>query len=82
MYRTHKPVTEVDTADEALAVSMGEKASIDMEYMMELSGESETKYRKASLSSQRRFTEAGQNHSGDKAAWTGEHFYRRAAFLI
>ena len=39
--KPHKPVTEVDTADEALAVSMGEKASIDMEYMMELSGKSE-----------------------------------------
>ena len=39
--RPHKPVTEVDTADEALAVSMGEKAAIDMEYMMELSGKSE-----------------------------------------
>ena len=36
--KPHKPVTEVDTADEALAVSMGEKAAIDMEYMMELSG--------------------------------------------
>ena len=31
--KPHKPVTEVDTADEALAVSMGEKAAIDMEYM-------------------------------------------------
>lgn len=39
--KPHKPVTEVDTADEALAVSMGEKAAIDMEYMMELSGKSE-----------------------------------------
>ena len=39
--KPHKPVTEVDTADEALAVSMGEKAAIDMEYMMELSGISE-----------------------------------------
>jgi len=39
--KPHKPVTEVDTADEALAVSMGEKATIDMEYMMELSGKSE-----------------------------------------
>ena len=41
--KPHKPVTEVDTADEALAVSMGEKAAIDMEYMMELSGKSEEK---------------------------------------
>ena len=39
--KPHKPVTEVDTADEALAVSMGEKAAIDMEYMQELSGKSE-----------------------------------------
>lgn len=39
--KPHKPVTEVDTADEALAVSMGEKAAIDMEYMMELSCKSE-----------------------------------------
>ena len=39
--KPHKPVTEVDTADEALAVSMGEKATIDMEYMKELSGKSE-----------------------------------------
>ena len=38
--KPHKPVTEVDTADEALAVSMGE-ATIDMEYMQELSGRSE-----------------------------------------
>ncbi len=41
--KPHKPVAEVDTADEALAVSMGEKAAIDMEYMMELSGKSEEK---------------------------------------
>lgn len=39
--KPHKAVTEVDTADEALAVSMGEKACIDMEYMQELSGKSE-----------------------------------------
>ena len=39
--KPHKPVTEVDTADEALAVSMGEKAAIDMEYMQELSDKSE-----------------------------------------
>ena len=31
--KPHKPVTEVDTADEALAVSMGEKATIDMEVL-------------------------------------------------
>ena len=34
-------MTKVDTASEALAVSMGEKAGIDMEYMQELSGKSE-----------------------------------------
>ena len=39
--KPHKPVTEVDTADEALAVSMGEKAAIDMEYMKEVSSKSE-----------------------------------------
>ena len=39
--KPHKSVTEVDTADEALAVSMGEKACIDMEYMQQLSGKSE-----------------------------------------
>ena len=39
--KPHKAVTEVDTADEALAVSMGEKATIDMEYMRELTGKSE-----------------------------------------
>ena len=39
--KPHKAVTEVDTADEALAVSMGEKACIDMEYMQQLSRKSE-----------------------------------------
>ena len=39
--KPHTPVTSVDTASEALAVSLGEKAAIDMEYMMELSGKSE-----------------------------------------
>lgn len=42
--RTIKPhtlVTSVDTASEALAVSLGEKATIDMDYMMELSGKSD-----------------------------------------
>ncbi len=34
-------VTSVDTASEALAVSMGEKARVDIPYMMELSGKSE-----------------------------------------
>ncbi|SHK73214.1 hypothetical protein SAMN02745243_03619 [Hespellia stercorisuis DSM 15480] len=39
--KPHTPVTEVDTASEALAVSMGEKACIDMEYMQQLMGKSE-----------------------------------------
>ena len=39
--KPHSPVTTVDTASEALAVSLGEKATIDMDYMMELSGKSE-----------------------------------------
>ena len=38
----HKPVvTQVDTASEALAVSIGEKAIIDMEYMKRLTGKEE-----------------------------------------
>ena len=39
--KPHKPVEKVDTASEALAVSMGEKAGIDMEYMSKLTGKSE-----------------------------------------
>mgnify|MGYP000824809045 FL=1 len=39
--KPHTPVTSVDTASEALAVSLGEKATIDMDYMMELSSKSE-----------------------------------------
>ena len=39
--KPHTPVTSVDTASEALAVSMGEKACIDMEYMCQLSGKTE-----------------------------------------
>lgn len=39
--KPHTPVTSVDTASEALAVSMGEKAGIDMEYMCQLLGKSE-----------------------------------------
>ena len=39
--KPHTPVTSVDTASEALAVSMGEKACVDMEYMCELSGKTE-----------------------------------------
>lgn len=37
----HKPITQVDTASEALAVSIGEKALIDMEYMQSLTGKEE-----------------------------------------
>ena len=39
--RPHEAVTSVDTASEALAVSISEKARVDMEYMAELSGKSE-----------------------------------------
>ncbi|MBD9212098.1 MAG: hypothetical protein EGQ01_13985 [Ruminococcaceae bacterium] len=39
--KPHTPVTSVDTASEALAVSMGEKARVDMEYMCELTGKTE-----------------------------------------
>lgn len=39
--KPHTPVTSVDTASEALAVSMGEKARVDMEYMCELTGKAE-----------------------------------------
>ena len=38
--RPHVPVTSVDTASEALAVSITEKARVDMEYMSALSGKS------------------------------------------
>ena len=41
--KAHKPVTSVDTATEALAISMGEKAEVDMDYMCELTGKSEQK---------------------------------------
>jgi len=37
----HVPVTHCDTASEALSVSMGEKAFVDMEYMKELTGRTE-----------------------------------------
>ena len=36
--RQHSAVTSVDTASEALAVSIAEKAGVDMEYMSELTG--------------------------------------------
>lgn len=39
--KPHIPVTEVDTPSEALAVSMGERAKIDIEYMKSLTGKSE-----------------------------------------
>ena len=39
--RPHQAVTSVDTASEALALSIGEKAMVDMEYMSELTGKSE-----------------------------------------
>ncbi len=39
--RAHKPVEKVDTASEALAVSIGEKAGIDMEFMEKLTGKTE-----------------------------------------
>ena len=39
--KPHTPVTSVDTASEALAVSLGEKARVDMEYMCTLSGKTE-----------------------------------------
>ena len=39
--KPHTPVTTVDTASEALAVSMGEKATVDMAYMCDLTGKTE-----------------------------------------
>lgn len=39
--KPHIPVTEVDTPSEALAVSMGERAKIDVEYMSSLCHKSE-----------------------------------------
>lgn len=39
--KPHTPVTSVDSASEALAISIGEKARIDMEYMQELTDKSE-----------------------------------------
>ena len=39
--KPHTPVTAVDTASEALAVSMGEKASVDMAYMCALTDKTE-----------------------------------------
>ena len=39
--KPHKEITSVDTSSEALAVSIGEKASVDIEYMKSLTGKSE-----------------------------------------
>ena len=39
--RQHTEIISVDTASEALAVSMGEKAKVDMPYMMQLTGKME-----------------------------------------
>lgn len=39
--KPHKSIEKVDTASEALAVSMGEKAGIDMAYMSRLTGKNE-----------------------------------------
>ena len=39
--RSHKPAERVDTAVEALALSIGEKARVDMEYMSRLTGKDE-----------------------------------------
>ncbi|WP_300608447.1 DEAD/DEAH box helicase family protein, partial [uncultured Oscillibacter sp.] len=39
--KPHRAVTHVDTASEALAVSIGEKAGVDMSYMAQLSGKTE-----------------------------------------
>jgi N12 class adenine-specific DNA methylase/adenine-specific DNA methylase len=39
--KPHKPITSVDSASEALAVSMGEKAAVDMDYMCALTGKTE-----------------------------------------
>ena len=39
--RSHKPAEKVDTAVEALALSIGEKAHVDMDYMGKLTGKDE-----------------------------------------
>ena len=39
--KAHLPITRVDTATEALAASMGEKARVDLAYMSQLTGMSE-----------------------------------------
>ena len=45
--KPHEAVQHCDTASEALAVSMGEKGHVDMEYMMQLTGISEDKIAEA-----------------------------------
>ena len=45
--KPHEAVQHCDTASEALAVSMGEKGHVDMEYMMQLTGLSEDKIAEA-----------------------------------
>lgn len=39
--KAHEVVTSVDTASEALALSISEKACVDMEYMSQLTGKDE-----------------------------------------
>ena len=39
--RSHRPADRVDTAVEALALSIGEKARVDMAYMGQLTGKDE-----------------------------------------
>ena len=39
--RAHEAVTSVDTASEALALSISEKACVDMAYMAQLTGKDE-----------------------------------------
>ena len=41
--RPHEAITSVDTASEALALSISEKACVDMDYMAQLSGKSQDK---------------------------------------
>ena len=39
--KAHEAVTSVDTASEALSISLAEKAKVDMDFMSELTGKSE-----------------------------------------
>ncbi len=45
--KPHQAVTSVDTASDALALSIGERAAVDMEYMSELTSKSEQEIFKA-----------------------------------